>query len=180
MTPIIVIPDGLRADGTQATPLAEPSFVYRAVLDHVACAYPNDKIYLAPANRFGLPCTEQEAGAMYLRKKGEFNLVAPPSPHGGHIDTRGNARELRRYLQRTGAWPLPPCIVVVAFRHATRARLCLEREGFVVSTVDAVPYEIPLGEKIIRRAWYYRYPLFHGAYEALALLRDWVRIGRPL
>jgi uncharacterized SAM-binding protein YcdF (DUF218 family) len=175
-SPVIVIPDGVKAEGTPPVPVSAPSFVYRAALDRVAAEYADHPILLAPANRFGDAAAEQEAGAAYLESLGRFALTVPPSPAtGGHIDTRGNARLLREYLQDYGCWPLPPCILVVARLHARRAALCFKREGFGISEVDAVPYAIPKDEGIVRRAWYYRYPALHSLYEILAYVRDWIR-----
>lgn len=175
-TPVIVVPDGVQAAGKPPEPVSAPSFVYRAVLDRIANAYADHPILLAPANKFGDALPEQEAGAAYLDRLGRFDLTVPPTPDtGGHIDTRGNARFLREFLQEHGRWPLPPAILTVAHLHARRARLCFTREGFGIAHVDAVPYFVPDDEEIVRRAWYYKHPLLHSLYEMGAYVRDRLR-----
>lgn len=172
---VIVVPDGLSAGGEPLHTLPEPSFVYRAVLDHIVRVYAEAFIILAPANDFGSYTTEQEAAAAYLRARGINRVVSPDSPTGGYIDTRGNARELRHYLQIRGEWPLKPALLVAAKRHARRARMCYLKEGFTLIDTIPVPYRIPPGERLVRRLWYYRHPSLHEAYEFLAYIRDFLR-----
>ena len=175
-TPVIAVPDGVKAAGSPPIPVSEPSFVYRAVLDRIAEHYADHSIYLAPANKFGTASAEQKTGECYLAALGRFDLTVPPTPvTRTHIDTRGNAHLLRQFLQGRGVWPLPPCILVVAYRHARRAALCFRKEGFVIASLDTVPYDIPAEERIVRRAWYYRHPPLHALYETLAYARDWLR-----
>jgi hypothetical protein len=168
---LVVVPDGLAARDGQT--LAEPSFVYRAVLD-AALARPEDEvIVLAPANSFGGPLTEEEAAERYLRARGRTGpVLRPPPVKGGYIDTRGNARHLRLWLQARQAWPLAHTRLLVARRHARRALLCFEREGFSFEAVDAISYPIPQGESVVPRLWYYRRPFLHRLYECLAIVRD--------
>ena len=172
---VIVVPEGLSSIGALARTLPKPSFVYRAVLDHVAATHGDATIILAPANDFGTHRIEHAAAANYLNACGSFCIVVPASPSGTYIDTRGKARLLREYLEDEGCWPLSPAILVSGIRHAHRASLCFRREGFALLTVEAVPYRIPTDEAIVRRLWYYRYPAWHKLYEALAYIRDFLR-----
>ncbi len=170
-THVVVVPDGLAARDGKA--LAEPSFVYRAVLDAVLARPQDDVILLAPANAFGGPLTEEEAGERYLRARGRTGaILRPPQVEGGYVDTRGNARHLREWLQARQTWPLPRARLLVAERHARRALLCFRREGFGFDGVEMIKYEIPAGEGVVPRLWYYRWPLAHRLYECLALVRD--------
>ncbi len=172
---VIVVPDGLAACPRTGAPLPQPSFAYRAVLDHVAAWHASARILLAPANRFGGSCTEQAAASGYLRDKGVLAAEAPDSGDSGYIDTRGNARALRHYLTSCGDWPLPPAVLAVAKLHAHRAAVCFRREGFRLLAIEAIPYTVPTDEAIVSRLWYYRYPAMHRMYEAMALLRDLAR-----
>jgi hypothetical protein len=175
---IVVVPDGLAAQGGAALP--DPSFVYRAVLDAALRRPSEDTILLAPANSFGGPLTEEEAAERYLRAKGRTGVILRPPPvKGGYVDTRGNALHLRQWLQARGTWPLTGARLLVAARHARRARLCFAREGFVFQAVDAVSYAVPPGEGVVPRLWYYRWPVLHRLYELLALVRDGLRPGSP-
>lgn len=171
---VVVVPDGLAARDGET--LAEPSFVYRAVLDAALARPPRDVIVLAPANAFGGPLTEEEAAESYLRGRGwTGEILRPPRVPGGYVDTRGNARHLRAWLQARQAWPLPHARLLVAERHARRAQLCFAREGFRFAAVQRVPYAIPDQEAVVPRLWYYRWPLIHALYESLALVRDRLR-----
>lgn len=172
--PIIVVPDGL-AVGPDGEAGREPSFAFRASLDRIVERYRDRRVLIAPANDFGSGASEQEVAATYLRARGVADPLAPPSPPGGYLDTRANARELRRHLERTSDWPIGPVRLVVARPHARRAALCFRREGFEIAAVDAVSYRIPPGERVPRRLWYYRHPGAHLLYETAALLRDLVR-----
>jgi hypothetical protein len=173
--PVVVVPDGLAADWKTGTVFPRPSFVFRAVLDYVAAQFPSHSIYLAPANDFGCGVTEQAAGVSYLEPR-RVSCIAPSPFSDNYIDTRGNARYLRQYLERNALWPLPPIILVAAWHHARRAALCFKKEGFSIARLIAVPYNVPMGEGIVPRLWYYRYPRAHRIYEFLAILRD---ICRP-
>ncbi len=172
---VVVVPDGLAAEN-DGNALGEPSFVYRAVLDAALARPQSDVIVLAPANTFGGPLTEEEAAERYLRARGWTGaILRQPPVSGGYVDTRGNAHHLRQWLQARGPWPLPNAMLLVAERHAARARLCFDREGFRFEAVQPVPYAIPAGEAVVPRLWYYRHPAIHALYECLALVRDRLR-----
>jgi uncharacterized SAM-binding protein YcdF (DUF218 family) len=171
---VVIVPDGLEWNGGQTLP--RPSFVYRAVLDAALRRTSDDVLLLAPANAFGGPLAEEEAAENYLRaagRKGE--ILRPPPVGGGYVDTRGNARHLRLYLEAQQSWPLAHARLLVAQRHAARALLCFQKEGFSFEAVDRVSYSVPAGEGVVPRLWYYRWPLLHRLYEAAALLRDLFR-----
>lgn len=172
---IVIVPDGLAAAGGKA--LAQPSFAYRAVLDAALQRPPQDILMLAPANRFGGTITEEEAAEVYLRARGRTGVILRPPPvaGGAYVDTSGNARHLRIWLQQLQAWPLTRSRLLVAARHAPRALLCFRKEGFQFEGVDRVSYAIPPREEIVTRLCYYRWPLVHRLYEAAALIRDGLR-----
>jgi len=86
---------------------------------------------------------------------------------------------LRQWLEKRGTWPLPRARLLVAARHARRARLCFAREGFCFQTVQPVSYAVPEGEGVVPRLWYYRRPLIHSLYECLAMVRDGLRPASP-
>lgn len=172
--PIIVVPEGLAVHNKKV--LAEPSFIYRKVLDYVISTYPKYKIFLAPANDFGSRSTEQAVAEKYLKSHNIQNLITVPSIGKNYIDTLGNSKQLKEYLIQNNKWPLPPAILVIAKLHAKRAELCFKSCGFKILKVDSIDYHIPKNEYIVKRLWYYKYPFFHKIYEKLALLRDLLRI----
>lgn len=176
----IVVPDGLEADANgRACPT--PSFVYRAVLDWTgARATTNDRVYLAPANDFGCGVTEQEAGRRYFQARyPAIPLVTAPSAGTRYIDTRGNARLLRIELERTGQWPPPSAQLVAYAIHLPRALVTFSQEGFTIDAAHAVAIGAIVrrdpATRIVRRLWYYRYPLIHHGYERLALAMTTLR-----
>lgn len=160
-------PDGLGVD--------EPSFVYRQVLDFtLRVAEPGDEVYLAPANAFGGPRTEEQAAHRYLESHHApfrilypgFNLpTIPVRPR--YIDTLDNARLLRDALG-SGAGEFE---LVCARRHAPRALWCFRRTGFALRAVHRVPYVLEPGA-VPRRVFYYRHPRLYRLYESAALVRD--------
>jgi hypothetical protein len=171
---VVIVPDGLASDGGRTLP--QPSFVYRAVLDAALRRPQDDMLLLAPANSFGGLITEEEAAERYLRAAGRNGaILRPPPVTGGYVDTRGNARHLRLWLQVRQNWPLPHARLLVAQSHAARALLCFQKEGFAFEAVDRIAYAVPPGEAVVARLWYYRWPLLHRLYEAAALLRDRLR-----
>ena len=172
--PVIVVPDGLAYDAVAKRALPAPSFVTEAVLEHVLAHYASRRILIAPANSFGSPSTEHEVMAAWLTARGCKSVETPSVRTDEYIDTWGNAAELRRWLTSRDQWPLEPIVLVAAFRHARRARLCFARNMFTVASLDAVPYQVT-GTPIVPRLFYYNWPYLHRAYEALALMRDWLR-----
>lgn len=174
MKKFIVIPEGVRA-GPDGRGVGEPSFVYRQVLDatrHLAGA--DDEVYLAPANAFGGPLTEEEAARRYLEgHRVPFKILHPGFnlPANRHrpryIDTLDNARLLREALGGpAGAFEL-----VCAHPHVPRALWCFRRTGFTITTVHRVRHVIH-PEPVPRRVAYYRSAWLHRAYESAALVRD--------
>lgn len=177
-TAYIVVPESLEADRAgRAT--VRPSFVYRQVLRRVReIARPGDTVYLAPANAFGGPLTEEQAAWHFLQEAGgpAFDLRCPGMNLGefrrgdAYIDTYGNAKELARVLPAAGR----DFELVVAEPHARRAAWCFRRAGYRIARVHAVPivYE---RARVVRRTFYYRHPLLHRAYEFLAHCRDRIK-----
>jgi uncharacterized SAM-binding protein YcdF (DUF218 family) len=178
LTPVIVVPDGLAADES-GRGTSRPSFVFRAVLDAVGRLYAEHEIFVAPANDFGGPVPEEEAGRLYLLQMGCKHVQVPDrraGGAGGYIDTRGNAALLRKWLEGQGLWPLGPSVLVSAALHSRRATLCFSAEGFRISKVERISYRLER-EPIVPRLFYYRHPLLHWLYESVALMRDRVRIA---
>lgn len=172
--PLVVVPEGLAFDVATGRVLTTPSFVGEAVLQHVLDCYAARRILIPPANTFGAPSPEHEVMAAWLAARGCANVETPSATAHGYIDTWGNAVELRRWLDERGQWPLGPIVLVAAFRHARRARLCFSRNRFAVASVDAVTYPVD-GIPIVPRLFYYNWPRLHQAYEILALARDRLR-----
>lgn len=168
---LIVVPDGLASD-RKGHVLYQPSFVYRWVLNGVAnIARPDDTIYLAPANTFGGARTEQEIGHEYLRDKVCCRVVSFLSPTGLYVDTRGNARLLRRYLEENDQWPLSSVVLIAYHIHMRRAYLVFKQEEFEISEKLDIVQELPKrfkNEPVVPRLWYYRFPIIHRIYEVLA------------
>jgi multidrug transporter EmrE-like cation transporter len=172
--PVVVVPEGLAFDAATRRALTTPSFVSEAVLQRVLGSYTTRRILIAPANSFGAPLSENEVMAAWLTARGCASVQTPLVTASGYIDTWGNAVELRRWLDERGQWPLGPFVLVSAFRHARRARLCFSRNGFTVASVDTVTYPVE-GRPIVPRLFYYNWPILHQAYETLALVRDRIR-----
>ena len=176
-SPIVVVPEGLAAN-SQGRALPVPSFVYRSVLDAVAAeATTEDTIYLAPGNCFDSGVTEQEAGGEYLKSRSNASIIVPCTPCVDYIDTRGNARLLREFLEQEGQWPMGPVRLYVVWLHAKRASICFRKEGFRLSQVRPVSYRIPHDEQVVGRLWYYRNPLWYRVYEIGATVVDVLRPG---
>jgi uncharacterized SAM-binding protein YcdF (DUF218 family) len=178
--PVIVVPDGLSYDPRARTAVAQPSFVFRAVLEHVARHHASRRVLVAPGNRFGAAVSEHEVARDWLMGHGCPSVETVADTPGGHIDsyidTWGNAAVLRDWLAARRAWPLGPCLLVVAFRHARRAELCFRRNGYALAAVEPVSYE-GADFPIVPRLFYYRLPWLHRCYEAAALVRDRFRAG---
>jgi hypothetical protein len=172
---VVVVPDGLAYDPVAAHALEQPSFVFRAVLEHVSQCYADQPILVAPANAFGGRAPEHEVGAAWLRRHGCGVVETPPlGTVDRYIDTWGNAVELKRWLAACGRWPLGPVLLVCAFRHAARAALCFRRNGYALAGIDRVRYTIE-NVPVVPRLFYYRSPWLHRCYEAVALVRDRLR-----
>jgi hypothetical protein len=175
--PVIVVPDGLSRDPVSGRSLAEPSFVFRAVLEYTATHFRDCRILVAPANDFGAPASEQEVACSWLANRSCGDVTTVPHRDDGYIDTWGNAVLLRQWLAARGAWPLGACILVVAFLHARRAEVCFRRNGYDIADIRRVPYEVD-DSCVPRRLFYYRMPWLHRCYEASALIRDrWRPVG---
>jgi uncharacterized SAM-binding protein YcdF (DUF218 family) len=175
-SPVIVVPDGLSCDPRTGTAMAAPSFVFRAVLDHVARRHRERRILVAPGNRFGAVVAEHEVARAWLLERGCPSVETVADTPAGYIDTWGNAAVLRDWLAARRAWPLDPCLLVVAFRHARRAELCFRRNGYAIAAVEPVSYRVE-DVPIVPRLFYYRLPWLHRCYEAAAWLRDRFRVG---
>lgn len=175
--PVIVVPEGLARDRNSGKPLAEPSFVFRAVLEYTLAHFRDCRILVAPANRFGAAASEQEVGSTWLTGQGCGDVATVAHREGRYIDTWSNAVILREWLAARGAWPLGACVLVVAFRHARRAEVCFRRNGYEIADIRHVSYEVD-DSAVVRRLFYYRIPWLHRCYEAAALIRDrWRPVG---
>tara|TARA_R110000744_G_scaffold43147_4_gene96996 strand:+ start:20471 stop:21025 length:555 start_codon:yes stop_codon:yes gene_type:complete len=167
----IVVPDGLAANEENET-IPEPSFVYKFVLNILAkISKDNDKIWLAPANKFGCDCTEQKAGATYLKKIGTAGeIIYFEVNNDNYIDTRGNAKLLRRHLEKLELWPLDNAILVAYSVHMPRSRLAFKQEGFFFEALISVNKNSSFSEKkIVKRLFYYKYKTLHCLYELLLI-----------
>jgi uncharacterized SAM-binding protein YcdF (DUF218 family) len=173
----IVVPDGLAADAA-GRPTEEPSFVYRQVIDRLAQEVgPGDRILLAPANRFGGDVSEQEAARRYLASlESTVQVVCFEVDDRRYVDTRGNARLLRRHLEDAGEWPLGHCVLVSYHRHLPRAEIVFRQEGFVWDARLPVRPDPFVPEPIVGRLWYYRTPALHAVYELGARLLSRLRV----
>jgi uncharacterized SAM-binding protein YcdF (DUF218 family) len=175
--PIVVVPEGLAFDTATQRTLTNPNFVGEAVLTHVLVRYAARRILIAPGNSFGAPSPEHEVMAAWLATRGCANVETPSINTAGYIDTWGNAVELKGWLNERGQWPLGPIILVAAFRHSPRAKLCFSRNGFTVASMDAINYPADRAA-IVPRLFYYNWRCLHRAYETLALVRDRLRPTR--
>ena len=174
--PVIVVPDGLSYDPRSCSAIAQPSFVFRAVLEPVARHHASRRILVAPGNRFGADVSEHEVARDWLMGHGCPSVETVADTPAGYIDTWGNAAVLRDWLAARRAWPLDPCLLVVAFRHARRAELCFRRNGYAIAAVEPVSYRVE-DVPIVPRLFYYRLPWLHRCYEAAAWVRDRFRGG---
>jgi uncharacterized SAM-binding protein YcdF (DUF218 family) len=167
----IVVPEGLTADDSGLGSHV-PSYIFRAVLDHVLkIAKPDDSILLSPGNRFGGSISEHEAARQYLGGRTEAQVHQPRVDNvteGYYLDTRDNAVFLREYLESQAQWPLKEAVLVVGRLHSARARMIFEQEGYRLLSIESVPSKMPSNETLLRRLWYFRYPPCHFLYELLA------------
>ena len=174
MKKFIVIPEAVKA-GPDGVGIGEPSFIFRQVLDFtLRTAGPEDEVYLAPANTFGGPLSEEQVARDYLqRQQARFRILHPgfnlPAYRSRprYIDTLDNARLLRESLGSAG----PGFELICANRHTPRALWCFRESGFQFDAVHRVPLVME-PEAVPARVFYYRYPLLHRLYESAALWRD--------
>ncbi len=168
-----MVPDGLAADA-RGNPILKPSFVFRPVLEAAAAmAQESDTVYVAPGNNFGATLYEQEVAADYLRTlKPALTVIAPVIATRGYIDTFGNAEFLKPSLKHDIA--STQFVLVCTQIHSLRAELCFRMAGYRLLRVERVRYPSER-ELVVRRLWYYRYPIAYFMCEILALLRELVR-----
>lgn len=172
----VVVPEGLEADAGGAG-TAAPSGPFGLVLDRVASiARANDQIFIAPANDFGGPLSEQEAAFLYLRSRTTTKIIRFAAASEDYIDTRGNAALLRRFLEAAGLWPLPNPTLVAYRIHMRRAALIFRQEGFEFKSLLPVDGAFDQGKVPVARLWYIRYPRVHKLYEMLATPAFFLRI----
>jgi hypothetical protein len=128
-------------------------------------------VYLAPANTYDGK-TEHELAFQYLKAKNNgCRIRYPANVYEEYVDTRGNARLLRKFLGEN--YREIPFVLVCAALHSHRTEYCFKDEGFRLEGIQRVPYAIT-GEAIARRWWYYRCRPLHVLYEGLAFCRDLV------
>lgn len=170
----VIVPEGL-SKGDMDFP--SPSFVYRKVIEYVAnTVKKNDEVYFAPANSFGSSIEEQIAGLEYFKLLyGNINgikLYSQKISYNKYVDTLGNAILLMNQFPRLISEEIE---LVSAVTHSKRVEYCFKNVGYKIKKVHRVKYKI-LDEKIVKRLWYYKYPIIHKIYEFLALQRDKLRI----
>jgi hypothetical protein len=173
----VVVPEGLgyRPAGDDLV----LSAYFQAVLESVArVAKPGDRVYMSPGNPFGGAVSEEVMAAdILLGMRPDLDVVVPER-RGYHryLDTLDNARELRRWLQGRGEWPLPPIRLHSYAQHRHRSRLVFRLEGYVVEHAEPVR-DVALGPRPVGRLWYMGFPLLHELYEGVATLYDLARWG---
>jgi len=174
----VVVPEGLEADPDHPNRATDqPSSYYRAVLDSVASAVSGgDRVMLAPANSFGGPISEHQAGKRYLgsRIPDGVQIECPEVRAGSYLDTLDNAVELRNHLEGIGWWPLGPCTLYCNSPHRVRAVLMFKLLGFNIRDVKTIRGQRG-SSSIVKRLWFYDYLLFHYLYEAAAVPYDLLR-----
>lgn len=179
--PVVIVPDGLEVEFLSGKKIIHPSQVFKSVLDFVLKEFKDSDILLAPANHFGTGQYEEDIAFQYCKTQNPNikSLYKPSRPAtNGYIDTRGNARELRDALVLDDMWPEKGIILVSAALHSRRALICFKKEGFHVSESIAVKCTRNNKFKLVNRLWYYRYPVIHRVYEALATILDLLRPRR--
>lgn len=165
----IVVPDGLG----EMLP-AKPSDIYQLALDWVLNHVTKDDIVLlAPANAFHHNITEHAAAYAYLKQHNiKARVDMPTTVLLKYLTTRGNAIELKSYLQSQNRWPLKAPVHLVSYDlHLARARLSFSQEGYRVNQVHSVlrPAQFKCG-LMVPRLWYYRYRFLHWGYEQFAMM----------
>lgn len=165
----IVIPEGIAADNSGKSMLM-PSFVYRQVLDYVlAIICDKDTVFLAPANTYGTKSEHELAYDYIINKNQNAHVVCPRVSSGKYIDTRGNARHLKTFLN--DKFMKLSFDLVCARIHSYRAEYIFKKEGFKLDRIHRVNY-ITMDENIASRWWYYKYKPVHAIYETLVFSRD--------
>lgn len=169
--PIVVVPDGISITDEGYS----PSFVYRAVLDYLMSNFANNTVYLAPANSFGTPFSEQNLANDYISKnENSFNIIWFEKKSEEYIDTYHNALYLREYLEKVNTWPIDPIILLSGRYHSKRASMVFKKVGFNIFETCSIKYKVVPSEKIVRRLFYYKHPMIHRFYELFALFRDFL------
>jgi hypothetical protein len=168
----LVVPEGLETDPDHPERATDrPSSYYQAVLDCVACAVSaGDVVMLAPANSFGGPVSEHQAGKRYLASRipDGVQIECPEGRQGSYLDTLDNAVELRNHLEQIGGWPLGPCTLYCNSPHKVRAVLMFKLLEFDIRDIVTTRGR-QRSSSIVRRLWFYDYPLLHYLYEAGAI-----------
>lgn len=175
----IVVPEGVAVTRTGDFVLSEH---YISVIEAVANdVRPEEAIYLAPGNRFGGDTREDVMAASCLSHLTVGAVVTVPEEDlpRRYLDTSDNAVLLRRWLAKRGTWPIGEVVVYCTAAHARRVRTCFERAGFVLASVVGAKSTVEPSRheaRIVRRLWYYRFPVLHRQYERLALLHARFRL----
>lgn len=159
----------------------EPSFVFKTVINYlIKILKTNDVVYFAPANNFRSNFSEQVAGRIYLEKNihpdTKIEIKTKKTQTTDYIDTLGNAILLMKQFPiiRFTATEL-----ICSKLHSKRAIFCFRRVGFIINKVHKVNYKNS-NEPIVRRLWYYHYPMIHSIYEMVAYIKDKLTISYRL
>lgn len=171
----VIIPEGLAAKASRT--LEQPSFVYEHVLNWIlANAEQEDVVYLAPANHFGGALAEDEVAENFLRKAcARFTVKTVKGiDRSQYIDTMGNAVILGKHFPELFSQKVS---LVCGRYHRLRSYLCFAAIGFKINKVIGVKYySKDATSQVVKRLFFYRYYPLHVCYEAMALLRDGLRI----
>jgi hypothetical protein len=176
----IIVPEGLACEPGEPEAACLLSDYYEAVLQRVVREAPNRAIvYVSPANTFGCPLSEEEYGARYLnRERSDLRVEIPTYVRDRlYLDTFDNARVLREWLEGEGRWPLRERVTLYCNApHTLRSLLLFTLCGFDIARVVRCRPEA-VRRLIVRRLWFYDYPLVQIAYEALGIaygLARWI------
>ena len=175
MKVLVIVPDGMSSHDK----LVIPSYIFRGTLLSAAeYAGPNDRILIAPANKFNFEIYEQDAGENFLLDLDQqLKIIKAPTTKSGYIDTLGNAKLLRIFIERS----LPNFdwkITLFCYKlHAKRAKFAFESEGFIIEKLVETNAEDKIkNEKLPLRLFYYDYYSLHWLYEQLAMVFQYVAI----
>jgi hypothetical protein len=167
----ILVPEGLATDvqGNFAV-----SDYYKAVLDlFVQLRKPGDRAFLAPANSFGAARPEDHFGFQYLKERqvtDGVEIIGDDIPRVGYLDTLDNALLVKRHLTETGRWPLGAVTLVCNRPHKLRSAIMFKLIGFSVDRVLTTRPAVASGKRMVRRLWFYDYPIVQYIYEFFAFL----------